>query len=185
MACSLSSSIGKCCVDNLRSGGAFRGKGIQLIGKVRKWYVESRHLEGCSPRLCRLRTDGLAPVSKYWIYRSHAGDIGLVNIVVGRQQELGLRPLLHWLARERSWVWTRGSVSRRVVDCVGSIFSQELWDLSKSVGVSWKVAMYGDRLQKAYTGHTWTGVGSVHVVLVRFSPAGCTSIRITATLWYE
>jgi hypothetical protein len=30
----------------------------------------------------------------------------------------------------------------------------------------------------------WTGVESVHGVLVRFSPAGCTSIQITATLGY-
>jgi peptidoglycan hydrolase CwlO-like protein len=28
-------------------------------------------------------------------------------------------------------------------------------------------------------------VGSIHVVLAGFSPAGCTSIRITATLGYE
>jgi hypothetical protein len=28
-------------------------------------YVESRHLQGCSPRLCCLRTDELAPTSKY------------------------------------------------------------------------------------------------------------------------
>jgi hypothetical protein len=30
--------------------------------------------------------------------------------------------------------------------------------------------------QEAYVGRTWTGVGSVRVVLVGFSPAGCTSI---------
>jgi hypothetical protein len=29
-----------------------------------------------SPRLCRLRTEGLVPVSKYWTYRSHAGVSG-------------------------------------------------------------------------------------------------------------
>jgi hypothetical protein len=29
-----------------------------------------------SPRLCRLRTEGLIPVSKYWTYRSHAGVYG-------------------------------------------------------------------------------------------------------------
>jgi hypothetical protein len=29
-----------------------------------------------SPRLCRLRTGGLVPVSKYWTYRSHAGVYG-------------------------------------------------------------------------------------------------------------
>jgi hypothetical protein len=48
-----------------------------------------------------------------------------------------------------------------------------------------KVAAYEDRPQEAYVGRTWTGMGSVRVVLVGFSPAGCTSIRITATLEYE
>jgi hypothetical protein len=47
--CSISNSVGKCCVDNQRPGGAFRGKGRQLVGKVREWYVESRYLQGCNP----------------------------------------------------------------------------------------------------------------------------------------
>jgi hypothetical protein len=34
--------------------------------------------------------------------RSHAGDMGPVNLVVGHRQELGLRLLLLWLVRERS-----------------------------------------------------------------------------------
>jgi hypothetical protein len=110
------------------------------------------------------------------MYRSHAGDMGLVNLVVGHRQELGLRPLLHWLVRERSWVRTRGSVSRRAVDCVGSPFSQEQWNLSKSVSALRKVATYGDRSREAYAERTWTGVGSVRVMLVGFSPTGCTSI---------
>jgi hypothetical protein len=158
--------------------------GDSWLGRSGSGYVASRHLQDCSPHLCQLRTDGLAPVSKYWTYRSHAGDMGLVNLVVGHCQELGLRPLLHWLAQEISWVWTRGSVSRRVVNCVGSPFSQEQWDLSKSICVSRKVATYGDRPQEAYTGRTRTGVGSIHVVLVGFSPARCTSIRIAVTLGY-
>jgi hypothetical protein len=82
-------------------------------------------------------------------------------------------------------VQTCGSVSRRAVDCVGSPFSREQWDLSKYVGASRKVATYEDRPQEAYARRTWTGVGNVRVVLVEFSPAGCTSIRITATLGYE
>jgi hypothetical protein len=73
---------------NWRLGGTIRGKWRQLVGKVGEWYVASRHLQGCSPRLCRLRTDGLAPVRKYWTYRSHAGDIGPVNLVAGCQQKL-------------------------------------------------------------------------------------------------
>jgi hypothetical protein len=98
--------------------------------------------------------------------------MGPVNLVVGHRQELSLRPLLHWLVWERSWVRTRGSVSRRAVDCVGSTFSQEQWDLSKSVGTSRKVATYGDRPQEVYAGHMWTGVGSVRVVLVGFPLQG-------------
>jgi hypothetical protein len=56
---------------------------------------------------------------------------------------------------------------------------------SNSVGGSWKVVMYEDRPQEAYAGRTWTGVGNIRVVLVGFSPVGCTSIRITTTLGYE
>jgi hypothetical protein len=137
------------------------------------------------PRLCQLRTEGLVPVSKYWTYRSHAGDMGLVNLVAYDQQKLGLSLLLHCLAWERKWVWTHGSVNRHAVDCVGSPFPQEQWDPSKSVDDSWKVVTYGDRPQEAYAGHAWTGVGSVRVVLVGFSPTGCTSIRIAVTLRYE
>jgi hypothetical protein len=37
-------------------------------------------------------------------------------------------------------------------------------------------------LAKAYMWHTWTGVGSVHVIYIGFSPTGCTSIRIAVTL---
>jgi hypothetical protein len=48
--------------------------------------------------------------------------------------------------------------------------------LLNSVDVSRKVAMYGDRSQEAYVGRTWTSMGSVRVMLVEFSPAGCTSI---------
>jgi hypothetical protein len=48
--------------------------------------------------------------------------------------------------------------------------------MSKSVGVSRKIAMYGDCPQEAYAGRMWTGVESIRVMLVGFSPAGCTSI---------
>jgi hypothetical protein len=89
------------------------------------------------------------------------------------------------LVKSGCYIRTRGSVSRRAVDCVESPFSREQLDLSKSVGASWKVATYGDHPQEAYVGHTWTGVESVRVVLVGFSPAGCTSIQIASTLGYE
>jgi hypothetical protein len=56
--------------------GLVCGKGRPSVGNVGEWYVESQHLQGCSPHLCRLRTDGLALASKYWTCRSHAGDMG-------------------------------------------------------------------------------------------------------------
>jgi hypothetical protein len=165
--------------------GPLGERGDNWLGRSGSGYVVSQHLQGCSPRLCQLRTVRLAPMSKYWTYRSHTGDMNPVNLVVGHRQKLGLRPLLHWLAQERSWVRTCGSVNRCVVDCVGSPFSQEQWDLSKSVDASQKVATYRDRLQEEYIGRTWTAVESVRVVFVVFSPTGCISIRITATLGYE
>jgi hypothetical protein len=112
-------------------------------------------------------------------------DMGPVNLIVGHRQELGLRPQLHSLVRERNWVWTHGLVSWRAVDCVRSPFSQEQWDLAKSIGISQKFATYGDRPQEAYAGCIWTSVGSIRVVLVGFFPARCTLIPITATLRYE
>jgi hypothetical protein len=45
--------------------------------------------------------------------------------------------------------------------------------------------MYGDLLHEAYVGHTWTGMGSVRIVLIGFFHIGCTSIQIAATLGYE
>jgi hypothetical protein len=64
-------------------------------------------------------------------------------------------------------------------------FFSEAVTPSNPVGGSWKVATYRDRPQEAYTGRTWTGVGSVRAMLVGFSPAGCTSIQITASLRFE
>jgi hypothetical protein len=32
---------------------------------------------------------------------------------------------------------------------------------------------------------TWTNVESIHILCIRFSPVGCTSIQIAVTLIYE
>jgi hypothetical protein len=78
-------------------GGKCRTIGWEGQGVV----LADRHLQGCIPRLCRLRTDGLAPASKYWTYRSHAGDTGPVSLVawlkstaslIGLGEKLGMDP---------------------------------------------------------------------------------------------
>jgi hypothetical protein len=108
-----------------------------------------------------------------------------VSLVAGCQQRLGFAPLLQWLSQERNWVWTCGLVSRCAMDYVGSPFSQKQWPYSTLLMTTWKVATYGDCLQEAYIERMWTGVGSVHIVLIGFFLTGCTSIRITTTLEYE
>jgi hypothetical protein len=78
--------------------GPFGRKSRPSVEKVGEWYVESWYLQGYSPCLCRLRTDGLAPTSKYWTYRSYADVICPVNLAACHRQKLGLSLLLHWLA---------------------------------------------------------------------------------------
>jgi hypothetical protein len=68
-----------------------------LVRKVGEWYVASWHLQGCSSCLCRLRTDELVPMSKYWMYWSHAGDMGLVSLVAYSSTDV-------WLKRTASMV---------------------------------------------------------------------------------
>jgi hypothetical protein len=45
--------------------GSLEESGGQSVGKGGESDVKSRHLQGCSLHLCRLRTDGLVPTSKY------------------------------------------------------------------------------------------------------------------------
>jgi hypothetical protein len=160
------------------------GKWRPPIGKVREWYVESWHHQVCSPRLCRLRTDGLAPASKYWTYRSHASVYGsskpssLLSIVFGF-----LHCFIGWLEREIGY----GPMDRSAsVLCIvsGAHFLRS----SDSVQCCrW-------RAKGCYMWTTWDTYGPRPYVdcawkacdmLVGFSSAGCTSIWIIATLGYE
>jgi hypothetical protein len=155
------------------------------VGKVREWYVVSQHLQGCSPRMRRLRTDELAPVSKYWTYRSHAGVYGpskpssrrqqmlefaLIASLVGSREKLGTNPRI---GQPTSWGLCRkpffsGAVTllNFVDDYLRHCYMWTTWDT------------YGPG---PYVDWAWKACG----VLVRFSPTGCTLIRIVATLRYD
>jgi hypothetical protein len=84
----------------------------QSEGKGRESVVAIPRFLCGSPHLCRLRTEGLVPVSKYWTYRSHAGDMGPINLVAGRSLVLGLSLLLQWLCWERDWCGSCEPLSR-------------------------------------------------------------------------
>jgi hypothetical protein len=79
--------------DNLRPDRALKWKveDRQLGGE---WDVESQHLQGCSLRLCRLSTDGLALVSKYWTYWSYDGDMDLASLVACSSTDVWLKSVV-------------------------------------------------------------------------------------------
>jgi hypothetical protein len=135
------------------------------------------------PYLCRLRTDGLTPVSKYWMYQWHTTNMGPVSwgscVTMGSKLLSPTPRLSHGRRNEATQVdgWASLSlVAKTFCGCRG---------LFRLHGSQWKVITYGDCPQEAYVRRAWTGVGSVRGVLVGFSPAGCTSIRVAATLGYE
>jgi hypothetical protein len=124
------------------------------------------------------------PMSKYWMYRSHASDMSPVSLVAYCQQKLVFFSPSHWLLWERSWVRSHGSVSRRVVGWVGSPSSSG----RGSVQICWWLR---ERLLcVGRVRYVWSGtirglrVGCVWHVGQVF-PTGCTSIRIIVTLGYE
>jgi hypothetical protein len=164
--------------------GPLGESGDNWLGRSGSVYVASRHLQDCSPRLRRLRTVRLAPMSKYWTYRSHAGDMDPVNLVACCCWMFSfLHCFIGWLGRETGYGPTDRSASVLWI-MSGALFLGS----SDSVQLCrWLVegCHVWDRPHEAYVGRTWTGVRSVRVVLVGFSPVGCTSIRIVATLGYE
>jgi hypothetical protein len=105
--------------------GPLGEKWRQLVGKVGEWCVENRHLHGCTP----LPSPPVS-IKDRWV----APHEQVLNVLIvcrwygpGKPSSLlstnvWLSPLLHWLARERNWVRTHGSVSWRVVDFIRSSF---------------------------------------------------------------
>jgi hypothetical protein len=78
--CSLLSSFGNELLDKMETGwGHLVGPMEHSEGRGGESVVAILRFLCGSPCLCRLRTEGLIPVSKYWMYRSHAGDMDPVS----------------------------------------------------------------------------------------------------------
>jgi hypothetical protein len=161
------------------------GRKCRTVGwEGRAVVLASWHLQSCSPRLSRLRTDGLAPASKYWTYQSSVSGMGPINLVACCRQMFGFNYCFNdYVGRKTGWQACR-SLSR-AGGCVRSTFSREQWGPSNAVDGLRMVTTYIDCPQEAYTRCTWTGVGSVRVMCIRFFPTECTSIQIVMTLGYE
>jgi hypothetical protein len=111
--------------------------------------------------------------------------MGPISLVVCCRQMLGFAPTTS-LVGSGEKLGTDPRIGQPT--CCGlyqSPFSREQWPCSTLLATVRKVATYVDCPQEACAGRTWTGVGSVCVVLVGFSPVWCTSIRIDTTLRYE
>jgi hypothetical protein len=139
--------------------------------------------------MCRLRTDRLAIVSKYWTYWSHAGDMSPVSLVVCHQQMLSLSALLQWLCWERSRGESRGPLSRakrwsREHFFSGAVhLSNAINDFTKGCYMQTTWDMYGRGL---YADRGWKVCG----VLIRFPLQGVHWLKMsqlsdmsTACLW--
>jgi hypothetical protein len=155
------------------------------VGKGRECDVESRRLQGCSPCLCQLRTDGLASTSKYWMYWSHAGDMSLVNRCSLLLPNAWLSPLLQWfwggeILDRDLWIGqpTCWGCSQEFLFLRSSDSIQYYWWLVKGCHV-W--GLPAESVRVAYM--DWHGKHMCYVY--RVSPVGCTSIWIVVTLGYE
>jgi hypothetical protein len=129
---------------NWRPDGATRGKGRQLVGKVREWYVESRHLQGCSPPPVSVKDHSVGPreqvlnvqIAYWWYEPCKPSTRPLIDAWLYPHSFIG------WLGREVGY----GPADQSVVGCGlcrEPFFLGEV-GLFNSVDDSWKVTTYGD-----------------------------------------
>jgi hypothetical protein len=170
---------------NWRSGGALRWKAKTINWEGREWCVKSWHLQGYSPHLCQLRIDKLAPVSKYWTYRSHV-------CVYGPSKPSSWLPTDAWFCPHGFIGWLRRETKYGPADQSVSV----LWIVSEPFlsGAVTLLNAVDDFVKVCYALTAWDTYGlgpnvdwvwNACGVLVEFSPAGCTSIQIVMTLGYE
>jgi hypothetical protein len=131
--------------------------------------MESWHLQGYRPLLCRLMTKGLIPVSKYWTYWSHARDTGSINWCSQSAIDAWLYPHCLNVCEEREIRW---EPTDRSVNVLGMLSGALFLGSSDSVQCCWRV-VYVD----------WHEKCMYHVYQV--CPTSYTLIRIIVTLRYE
>jgi hypothetical protein len=164
--------------------GPVGGKGRPSVEKVGEWYVKSWCLQGCSPRLCQLRTNGLTPASKYWTYRSHVSVMGTVSLVAGYQQKLVFSPTASLVVVRAKLGMDPRIIQSSTCGLCRETFSWPI-DLYKSVD-NFAKGCYALTVWDTYgLGPYVEWVFDACGVLIWFFPIGCTSIWIIATLGYE
>jgi hypothetical protein len=130
---------------NWRPGGTLRWQ-VKTVGWEGRGVVCGKSTpQGCRPRLYRLRTDGLALVSKYWMYRSHTSVYGPSKPSSHRQQMLGFAPTASLVGSgEKLGTDPRNGQPACYWLC-RSHFSREQWPYSTLLMTTWKVVICGPR----------------------------------------
>jgi hypothetical protein len=158
--------------------------GDNWLGRSRSSMWQASTSKFVAPHLSRLRTDGLAPVSKYWTYWSHAVVYGPSKLnsrmsieawlfptasMVGFRGKLGTDPRITqpgWGLHREPFFLRAVDLFKSVDDCAKGCYTWTAWD-------TYDPGPYADR--------AWKACG----VLVEFFPVRCTSIWIAVTLRYE
>jgi hypothetical protein len=146
--------------------------GWPSVGKGKESIVESRPLQGCSPRLYRLRTDGLVPMSKYLMYWSHVRDMSPVNRCSRLSTDVCLFPTASMTSRREKLGGDPQIDQPMDWGLCWEPFSQEQWIRSTLLMTMRKVFTYG---------LSWGHMCCMYQV----SPIECTLIQIVVTLRYE
>jgi hypothetical protein len=178
-----------CCI-NWRPGGALRWDWRPSVGKVEEWNVASWRLKGCSPYLCQLRTDGLAPTSNYWMYWSHVGVYGpskpssmpWINAWLKRTASMAVsREKLRWVpwTNQPGWEVESGALFLRS----SSIRPMLLMTHERLLYVDCVKYVWSGTIRGLSTGGMWH-IGRVFSCRVYIDSNCCDSqIWVTACLW--
>jgi hypothetical protein len=153
------------------------------VGKGGECDVESWHLQGFSPCLCQLRTEGLVPMGKYWIYWSHAGDLSPVNRCSHVTIWLNFFSPTPRLSRGRKndVAQDDGRAHQSLVVNTSSVCRGLFWPCSDYTKDCHVRGLPARSIWVAYVDRR--GNYTCHVYQVFF--AGCTLIQISVTLGYE
>jgi hypothetical protein len=143
-----------------------------------------------SPCLCRLRTEGLVPVSKFWTYRSHAGVYGPSKPSSLSSTDVWLKPTtsLVGLGEKLRWVPRTTQPSWEVVS--GALFLESS-SISPTLLMTHKRLLYMDHVRYVWSRAihglsvecVWR-IGRVFLYMVYIDSNHCDSwIWVTACSW--
>jgi hypothetical protein len=170
----------------METGWGHLGRSVKHSeGKGGKSVVSISRFLYCSPHLCQLRTKGLVPISKYWMYRLHTSVYRHSKPSSLSSTENGFTPTAS-MATLGEKLGTNTRIGQPT--CCG-LCREPFFSGVVALSIAIDDFVKGCHVRGLPTGSVrgayvdWCGKRTCRVD--RFSPAGCTSIWIVVTLKYE